>query len=162
MTTVESVFNILHRNLWTISLDLKDTYQHIMIHPRMRQLSAFQVGKGTQQFRVMHFQLSILTRIFTRLISMLSTRLMSLKVIVLAYLDVFLIKNSKEECVKQSYSVSDVFYKASFILNVGKIMNCSKSKVHLVQDQQVLPKRFASLSKRKVSSLFRRNCCYAI
>lgn len=39
MTALEDVHNILETSVWTISLDLKDTFKYIPLHPRMRVLS---------------------------------------------------------------------------------------------------------------------------
>lgn len=91
-------------------------YCNIPILPRMRKFLAFKVVKETWKFRVVHLGLSIAPQNFTRLISVFLTRLTSLKVVVLAYLDGFLmIVNSKEKCVRRILIVIDVFQKIGFI-----------------------------------------------
>lgn len=63
ITTVERAHNILKRRVLTISLDLRDAYGHLLIHPSMRFMS-FHVSKEIWLFRVMPFGLSIAPEIF--------------------------------------------------------------------------------------------------
>lgn len=42
-----SVHIILRRNAWTISLNLKDAHQLMLIHPMMRKFLACEAGKET-------------------------------------------------------------------------------------------------------------------
>lgn len=117
MTTLESVHNTLQKNVSTISLGLKVVYCHILAYLRMMKFLAFQESKEMMQFRVSS-RLIIAPQIFNLLISGLLTRLISGKVLVLAYFDDFLIVS--EECVSQSCIVRDAFQEAYIIINKKK------------------------------------------
>ena len=75
MVTVAQVRTTLCRGDWLASIDLKDAYWHIPIHPRFRKFLAFQVGEVTFQFTRLPFGLSLAPRVFTKVTRVVSNRL---------------------------------------------------------------------------------------
>ena len=91
MTTVDMVRQTLRPGWFMASVDLKDAYWHIPIHPRFRPYLAFSAGQNFYQFRVLPFGLNIAPRMFTLMLKPVHARLAALGVQVLMYLDDWLI-----------------------------------------------------------------------
>ena len=87
MTTVERVRQILPQGVWTISLDLKEAYYHVPIHPNFRKFLGFRLGTQKYRFKALPFGLNIAPRVFTRLTNVVVARLREKGVWAVAYLD---------------------------------------------------------------------------
>ena len=57
METAQTVFRSVRRNDWMVSIDLKDAYLQIPIHPASHRFLRFTAGGRTWQFRVLCFGL---------------------------------------------------------------------------------------------------------
>ncbi|MBV2113362.1 MAG: hypothetical protein KUF82_20615 [Candidatus Thiodiazotropha sp. (ex Ctena orbiculata)] len=68
METLDSVRLALRKDDWAISLDLKDAYFHIPIHPRSRRYLRFHFMGTTYQFRALAFGLAPAPYVFTRVV----------------------------------------------------------------------------------------------
>ena len=58
METTQSVLRSIRRNDWMVSVDLKDAYLQVPIHPSSRRFLRFVEGGRTWQFRVLCFGLT--------------------------------------------------------------------------------------------------------
>ena len=74
-----------------VSIDLKDAYLQIPIHPASRRFLRFTAGGRTWQFRVLCFCLSTAPQVFTRVMAPVLGFLHQLGVRMLRYLDDWLI-----------------------------------------------------------------------
>ena len=100
METVQSVLSSVRRNDWMVSLDLKDAYLQVPIHPDSRKYLRFSTNRGTFQFRVPCFGLTTAPQVFTRVMAPVSAILHRLGIRLLRYLDDWLIQaSSREACV---------------------------------------------------------------
>ena len=61
----QMVLRAVRRNDWMVSIDLKDVYLQIPIHPASRRYLRFTAGGKTWQFRVLCFGLSTAPQVFT-------------------------------------------------------------------------------------------------
>ena len=68
METLDTVHLALRKNDWVTSLDLKDAYFHVPIHPRSRRYLRFHFLGKTYQFRALCFGLATAPYVFTRLV----------------------------------------------------------------------------------------------
>ena len=109
METIQSVLSAIRRNDWMISIDLKDAYLQIPVHPESRRFLRFVTNKGVFQFRTLCFGLSTAPQVFTRVMAPISVILHSMGVHLLRYLDDWLVlTSSKEECPRARKLVMDL------------------------------------------------------
>ena len=87
MTTIQEVRRVLPQGVFATSIDLKDAYWHIPIHPYYRKFLGFAIGGRKFRFRAMPFGLNIAPRVFTKLCRPILRELRSRGVNVLVYLD---------------------------------------------------------------------------
>ena len=97
METSQTVLRSVRRNDWMVSIDLKDAYLQIPIHPASRWFLRFTAGGRTWQFRVLCFGLFTAPQVFTRVMAPVSGFLHQLGVRMLRYLDDWLILASPQE-----------------------------------------------------------------
>ena len=72
METSQTVLRAVRRNDWMVSIDLKDAYLQIPIHPASRRYLRFTAGGKTWQFRVLCFGLSTAPQVLTRVMAPVS------------------------------------------------------------------------------------------
>ena len=72
METAQTVLCSVRRNDWMVSIDLRDAYLQIPIHPASRRFLRFTAGGRTWQFRVLCFWLSTVPQVFTRVMALVS------------------------------------------------------------------------------------------
>ena len=66
METLQSVLLSIRPGDWMVSLDLKDAYLQVPMHPDSRKFLRFMVGGKVYQFKVLCFGLSTAPQVFTR------------------------------------------------------------------------------------------------
>ena len=77
-----------------VSIDLKDSYLQVPVHPDSRQFLCFVVGGKVCQFRALCFGLSTAPQVITRVMAPVSVMLHAMGVRILRYLDDWLILTS--------------------------------------------------------------------
>ena len=101
METLGSVLLAVRKDDFLASIDLKDAYFQIPVHPSSRNLLRF-VSNGTvYQFRALCFRLSTAPQVFTRVFAAVSSWAHSRGVRLLRYLDDWLILSSWEAKTRQ-------------------------------------------------------------
>ena len=91
------------------SLDLKDGYFQIPIHPSSRKLLRFTSEGTVYQFRTLCFGLSTAPQVFTRVFAAVSVWAHSHWIRLLRYLDDWLVLSSSEREAKQAVHRSSCF-----------------------------------------------------
>ena len=102
METVASVLLSVSKGDFLASLDLKDVYFQISIHPSSRKLLRFMSEGMVYQFRALCFGLSTAPQVFTRVFAAVSAWAHSHGIRLLRYLDDWLILASSEQEAKQA------------------------------------------------------------
>ena len=101
METVASVFNAVQENDLLPSLDLKDAYFQVPVHPSSRKFLRF-VSQGTvYQFKVLCFGLSTAPQVFTRVFAAVSAWAHTRGIRLLRYLDDWLVLASSKAKARQ-------------------------------------------------------------
>ena len=102
METVASVLLSVTEGDFLASLDLKDAYFQIPIHPSSRKLLRFTSEGTVYQFRALCFGLSSAPQVFTRVFAVVSAWAHSHGIRLLHYLDDWLVLSSLEREAKQA------------------------------------------------------------
>ena len=130
METSQTVLRSVRRNDWMVSIDLKDAYLQIPIHPKSRRFLRFTAGGRTWQFRVLFYGLSTTPQVFTRVMAPVSGFLHQLGIRMLRYLDdwLILVLSQEEACWARDQVLS-------LCQELGIVVNLEKST--LTPSQQI-------------------------
>ena len=102
METVAFVLLSVREGDFLASLDLKDAYFQIPIHPSLRKLLRFTSEGTVYQFQALCFGLSTAPQVFTRVFAAVSAWVHSNGIRLLRYLDDWLVLSSSEREAKQA------------------------------------------------------------
>ena len=124
METLQSVLLSVRPGDWVVSLDLKDAYLQVPLHPDSRKFLRFMVGGKVYQFKVLCFGLSTAPQVFTRVMAPVSASLHRMGVRLRRYLDDWLL---------QASSLEQVLVALKTVLrlcrSLGIVVNWEKSQV---------------------------------
>lgn len=124
METLAVVLSSLQRGSWATSIDLKDAYLHIPIHPSHHRFLAFRYRNVDFCFRALPFGLSTAPRVFTRVTKVVLAFLRRQGIHVFTYLDDWLLVG------RSAQETSDLTtYTVSLLENLGWIVNVEKSSL---------------------------------
>ena len=128
MDTFETVTQLLTKDCFMASLDLKDAYYSIPIHPLDRKFLRFQWNGELFQFRALPNGLSPGPRIFTKVLKVPLTVLRSMGHVIVAYIDdTLLIGESESEIHEAVHDTTQMFS------DLGFVIHPTKSKVNPTQ-----------------------------
>ena len=99
MDTNTSIRATVIRDAWTVSLDLKDTYLHVPVHPWSRKFLRFAFRGRVYQFKTLPIGLSTSHRGFILLMRAVASWLRCQGLLLLQYLDDWLILNEDRRLV---------------------------------------------------------------
>ena len=125
METVQSVLSSVRRGDWMISIDLKDAYLQVPVHPNSRKYLRFATLRGIFQFKVLCFGLTTAPQVFTRVMAPVSSVLHSQGVRMLRYLDDWLVQaSSKEACIRARDLTLELCLDLGIVVNMEKSHLC--------------------------------------
>ena len=116
-----------------VSIDLKEAYLQVPIHPDSHKFLRFMAFGKPFQFRALCFSLSITPQVFTRVMAPVSSILHSLGIRLRCYLDDWLIQAHYREEVLCSLETI-----LSLCLELGIVVNPEKSNLFLLRGSFVL------------------------
>ena len=131
METIQSVLLSVRPGDWMVSIDLKEAYLQIPVHPESRQYLRFVVFGHVYQFRALCFGLASAPQVFTRVMAPVSSILHSMGIRLRRYLDDWLIQSSSWEAV-----LRDLRVVLDLCMELGIVVNPEKS--NFVPSQKVL------------------------
>ena len=121
MTSHNLVRKIIPPGSWMASIDIRDAYLHIPIHPRFQKFLAFQHGSRCFKFRALPFGLNIAPKIFTAVMKLPLRLLREQGVRIVAYLDdLFLWAPSEAQCLTHVKLTCQTLQRMGFLINVEK------------------------------------------
>ena len=97
METLQSVLLSVRAGDWMVSLDLKDAYLQVLMHPESRKFLRFVACGKVYQFKVLCFGLSTAPQVFTWVMAPVSAFLHRTGIRLHRYLDDWLIQASSRE-----------------------------------------------------------------
>ena len=121
METLASVLLSVRQGNWMISLDLKEAYLQVPIHPDSSKFLKFVAFNRVYQFRALCFVLSTAPQVFSRVMAPVSSILYGMGIRLCRYLDDSLIQASSREDVLRSLVTV-----LSLCLELGIVVNPEK------------------------------------
>ena len=121
METASSVRAAIQPFDWATSLDLRDAYFHVLIHPKSRPWLRFTWANRIFQFRALPFGLSLSPWVFTRVTRELAIVLRRRGIRIRMYLDDWLVlSQSRDSCLDHTLEVRQTAEELGFIINLEK------------------------------------------
>ena len=97
METIQAVLLSVRQGNWMASIDLREAYLQVPVHPESRRFLRFVAHGRSYQFRGLCFGLSTAPQVFTRVMAPVSAILHSLGIRMRRYLDDWLVQASSRE-----------------------------------------------------------------
>ena len=124
MESTRSVLAAIQEGDWLTTVDMKDAYFHVPIHPTSRRFLRFVFAGQVYQFRALCFGLSTAPKVFTRVLAPLAKMVHLAGFRIILYLDDWLIlAKSPQEMERALKFILDL------ALNLGIIINEEKSQL---------------------------------
>ena len=130
METIQSVLLSVRQGDWMASIDLKEAYLQVPVHPDSRHFLRFESKGHVFQFKALCFGLSTAPQVFTRVMAPVSAILHSMGIRMRRYLDDWLVQSSSQESL-----LRDLQTVLHLCHELGIVVNPQKS--HLVPSQVV-------------------------
>ena len=130
METIQSVLLSIRPGDWMASIDLREAYLQVLIHPESCPFLRFVSNGQVYQFKALCFGLSTAPQVFTRVMAPVSAILHSLGIRMRRYLDDWLVQSSSRESLLQDLQVV-----LDLCRELGIVVNPEKS--NLVPSQVV-------------------------
>ena len=143
METIQSVLLSVRQGDWMASIDLKEAYLQVPIHPSSRHLLRFVFRDRVYQFKALCFGLSTAPQVFTRVMAPVSAILHSMGIRMRRYLDNWLVQSSSRDSL-----VRDLQTVLSLCHELGIVVNPQKSNLVPSQIVQYLGVVIDSISFR--------------
>ena len=133
METLASIIPTCCQGMWASTIDLKDAYLHIPIHPQFQHFLAFRYKHVDYKFQALPFGLSTAPRVFTRVSRAVLAFLRRNGITLFAYIDDWLILGeSQQECLERTSFVIHVLQNLGWIINLDKSnLQPSQSVIYL-------------------------------
>lgn len=151
---LRTTLKFVSKNHYMASLDLKDAYFLIPIHPAHRKYLRFQWKNKLYEFKVLPFGLSTAPFVFTKLLKPVMRLFRSLGILCSIYLDDFwTIASSVEKCSNNIITVRNIFESLGFIINVEKscfVPNKICKYLGFVIDSQLLELRLTPEKRQSI------------
>ena len=123
METIQSVLLSVRQGDWMASIDLKEAYLQVPVHPASRHFLRFVFRDNVYQFKALCFGLSMAPQVFTRVMAPVSAILHSMGIRMRRYLDDWLVQSSSRE-----FLLRDLQTVLRLCHELGIVVNLQKSK----------------------------------
>ena len=121
METTSSIMKALHRGDWGSSMDFKDGYFHVLIHPRFRKYLRLCIHGRVYEFWALPFGLATAPWLFTQIVKAMLAFLHTQGIKCHAYIDDWLIRGSSPFLVTaHTQIVVDLAVRLGWIINIIK------------------------------------------
>ena len=124
METLKSILPLLRQGDWTVSIDLKDAYHHVLIAEGSRRLLGFSVNGQLYRFRALPFGLKPAPRLFTRLVGCVAAFLRERGLRIFCYLDDWLLAAESRELL-----LTQLNFLLRTVQSLGFLINWEKSEL---------------------------------
>ena len=121
MLTLKQVRLLLPQQSWTVALDFREGFYHVMVSRAFRPFLGFRYRGQNWRFRAMPFGLNLAPKCFTKIVSYTILRLAREGIWCLPYLDdLLIIAKSKEQCLLHLKKALNILRRLGWIVNLEK------------------------------------------
>ena len=121
MESLNNIIQSINLGDWLASVDLKDAYLHVPIHPDHRKFLRFSIDGVKFQWKVLPFGISTAPRVFTKVLSPVIAALRLRGVHIHPYLDDLLIRaGSFHQLQEAVHTTLELLQTAGFVVNLKK------------------------------------------
>ena len=121
METIQSVLLSVRQGDWMASIDLKEAYLQVPVHPASRHFLRFVFRDTVYQFKALCFGLSTAPQVFTRVMAPVSAILHSMGIRMRRYLDDWLVQSaSRESLLRDLRTVLQLCHELGIVVNPQK------------------------------------------
>ena len=121
METIQSVLLLVRQGDWMASIDLKEAYLQVPVHPASRHFLRFVFRDQVYQFKALCFGLSTSPQVFTRVMAPVSAILHSMGIRMRRYLDDWLVQSSsRESLLRDLQNVLRLCHELGIVVNPQK------------------------------------------
>ena len=133
MENKETIQNLLAKNDYMVSIDLRDAFFTIPLHEESKKYAVFQFKDQRFQYNVLPFGLTSSPRIFTKIMKPIMAHCRSLGIKISHYLDdLFICGNTLEKVLNQRNLVLSLLCNLGFSINIKKsCLSPTKNLIHL-------------------------------
>ena len=118
METIQSVLLSVCQGDWMASIDLKEAYLQVPVHPASRHFLRFVFRDTVYQFKALCFGLSTAPQVFTRVMAPVSAILHSMGIRMRRYLDDWLVQStSRESLLRVLQTVLQLCHELGIVVN---------------------------------------------
>ena len=118
MDTMKTVLNLVKKGDWAFSVDLKDAYFHILIHPSHRKYLRFCIKGKAYQYRVLAFGPKTSPRVFTKVVAVVAAHLRMQSIRLAVYLDDWLALNAiLQMLLRDRKRILELLSQQGFLIN---------------------------------------------
>ena len=130
METIQSVLLSVRPGDWMASIDLRDSYLQVPVHPESRPFIRFVSNGHVYQFKALCFGLSTAPQVFSRVMAPVSAILHSMGIRMRRYLNDWLVQSSsRESLLRDLQTVLGLCHELGVVINL--------EKYHLIPSQVV-------------------------
>ena len=154
METIQSALLSVRQGDWMASIDLKEEYLQVPVHPDSRHFLRFVFRARVFQFKALCFGLSTAPQVFTRVMAPVSAMLHSMGIRMRRYLDDWLVQSSSQaSLLRDLQTVLQLCHELGIVVNPQK-SNLVPSQVVQYLGVVIDAKTFrASSSQERISKL---------
>ena len=121
METIQSVLLSVRQGDWMASIDLKEAYLQVPVHPASRHFLRFVFRDQVYHFKALCFGLSTAPQVFTRVMVPVSAILHSMGIRMRRYLDDWLVQSSsRESLLRDLQTVLQLCHELGIVVNPQK------------------------------------------
>ena len=170
MHSLQTALNMVRRNCWMGSIDLRDAYYSVPVNPEHTKFLRFRWRNNLYEFRVLPNGLACAPRFFTKILSPVFAILREEGLEGFPYIDdSFVVSDDFETCERSLHQLSDTLEKLGFVIHetksvmiptqelvfLGFVIDSQEFKVYLTRDKEEKMVRAAEDILRKKSPTIR-------
>ena len=119
--TIQSMLLSVRQGNWMASIDLKEAYFQVPVHPASRHFFRFVFRDQVYQFKALCFGLSTAPQVFTRVMAPVSAIIHSMGIRMRCYLDDWLVQSSsRESLLRDLQTVLQLCHELGIVVNPQK------------------------------------------
>ena len=161
METIQSVLLSVRQGDWMASIDLKEAYLQVPVHPASRHFFRFMFRDTVYQFKALCFGLSTAPQVFTRVMAPVSAILHSIGIRMRRYLDDWLVQSASRESLLRDLHPSLVVQCLGVILDSTSFRASPSEERILRLHSPAAGFSVLRLASRELMALAPRRTCFA-